>query len=300
MIQSFGSSTGNLDFHSNTMYNISLGIGGGDGASGSVIAGPVNIYNNTIHDMENWDATGDANHHDGIYIWITNSSSSFTGTYNVYNNYIYNLGNYCSTAIYFDPGATSTYPNGTAFNNVINAPYDGTNGCGDGSFYDKSGKMRLYNNTIIAGNLTSVTGSATTILKNNISGAAEGMWFSTASISASDYNDWYGLGNPAMYYNSVNYSSLASFVSATSFDTHSITSNPNLNASHQLSAGSSAIGAGTNLYSTCNGQPNPGLGALCYDAAGNARPSSAAWDMGAYDYVSTTLAPATGVVAIPH
>ena len=37
--------------------------------------------------------------------------------------------------------------------------------------------------------------------------------------------------------------------------------------------GSPLIGAGVNLYSTCNGQPNPGLGALCFDAAGVARPT---------------------------
>ena len=45
---------------------------------------------------------------------------------------------------------------------------------------------------------------------------------------------------------------------------------------------------GSNLYSSCNGQPNPGLGALCYDLAGFARPTSAAWDMGAYQYVQSS------------
>ena len=49
-------------------------------------------------------------------------------------------------------------------------------------------------------------------------------------------------------------------------------------------SGSPLIGAGKNLYTTCNGQPNPGLGALCFDKAGNARPTSAAWDAGAYQF----------------
>jgi len=51
-----------------------------------------------------------------------------------------------------------------------------------------------------------------------------------------------------------------------------------------LQAGSPAIRTGANLYSTCNGQPNPGLGALCFDFAGNVRSSTAPWDIGAYQY----------------
>ena len=47
-------------------------------------------------------------------------------------------------------------------------------------------------------------------------------------------------------------------------------------------------GAGVNLYSVCNGQPNPGLGALCSDYLGVARPTSAAWDAGAIQYSSGT------------
>lgn len=299
MLQSFGSPTSNLDFHSNTMYNISVGIGGGDGNAGSVIAGPVNIYNNVIHDTESWDANGDVNHHDGIYIWITNSTSSFTGTYNVYNNWIYNIKTYCSAAIYFDPGASSTYPAGTAFNNVI-----GTN-CstgGDGSIYDKSGTMRLYNNTFTDSYATinSQSSGTSQIVENNVSAATEGILFGQASIATSNYNDWYTLSNPAMTYNNTQYSSLSAYTSATGFDVNSITSNPNLNSSYVPNAGSPVIGAGVNLYSTCSGQPIPGLGALCLDKAGFPRPTSGAWDMGAYQYPggsSSRPAPPTGLVA---
>jgi hypothetical protein len=58
-------------------------------------------------------------------------------------------------------------------------------------------------------------------------------------------------------------------------------------------AGSPLIQAGTNLYSTCNGQPNPGLGALCYDITGVARPKSGPWDVGAYQF--TRPSPPTNV-----
>jgi hypothetical protein len=66
--------------------------------------------------------------------------------------------------------------------------------------------------------------------------------------------------------------------------TYCCTGTLGLNSSLQPLAGSVVIGNGVNLYSVCNGQPNPGLGALCNDIAGNARPVSDPWDMGAYEY----------------
>jgi hypothetical protein len=291
-----GSPDSNLDFHSNSIYNVSVGIAGGDGTAGATLTGPVNIYNNVIHDTENWDANGDVNHHDGIYIWLTNASSSWTGAYNVYNNWIYNIETSCSAGIYFDSGASSTYPAGTAFNNVI-----GTNCGGDGAIYDKSGKMRLYNNTFTDAQQTINSQSSGTgqILENNISAASEGILFGQMSLATSDYNAWYALTNPAMTY-STSYSTLAAFKSSTGFDAHSITSAPNLSTSFVPNAGSPVIGAGVNLYSVCNGQPNPGLGALCYDKAGNARPTSTAWDMGAYQSTGTQPLPPSGLTAIIH
>jgi len=292
---SSGSPLSNLDFHSNQIYNVSLGIGGGDGSASATITGPVNIYNNVIHDMAKWDANGDVNHHDAVYIWLTNSSSSFTGPYNVYNNQIYNLGTTCSTPIYFDSGASTTYPAASAFNNVIDA---GT--CGDGAFYDKSGKMHLYNNTILVGTINSQGGSSPVqMLENNISGATEGLLFGSASASASDYNNWYNLNNPAFTYNNTSYSSLAAFHAATGFEAHSIPSTPSLSSSSIPNSGSPVIGTGINLTTICSSQPNPGLGALCYDKAGNARPATGGWDMGAYNgqQSTTTPAPPTSLTA---
>jgi hypothetical protein len=293
----------NVSIHDNNIYNINVGIAGGDGASGATIAGPVNIYNNQIHDMAAWDDTADGNHHDGVYIWITLGASRFTGAYNIYNNYIYNLGKNCTALLYFDPGASSTYPNATAFNNVLDL---GSDICGDNAVYDKSGMMRLYNNTILRGPLTSVAGSGTTLVENNISGAIQGYQFSTAAFGTSDYNDWYNLtNNPQMYYNGVS-ETYAAYTSSTGLDSHSITTSPNLNSSFVPNAGSPVIGKAVNLTSVCGGQPNPGLGALCYDKAGNLRPSSGGWDMGAYQSGTQSVGnpppsppnPPSGLVAV--
>jgi hypothetical protein len=281
MIQFYNSPTGPFDFNNNNIYNISCGICGGDGNPGSTLTGPVNIYNNNIHDFDAWDANGDVNHHDGVYLWMSSASSSFTGTYNIYNNSIYNLGIYCTAPIYFEE-ASNTFPVPYVFNNVL-GPLNQCVG-GNTDIYDKTGKMRLYNNTMYGsstGAMLSIAGNSTEIIENNIvtySGASYAMDFSTASIQTSDYNDW--VANPQMHYSGFT-GAFTSYKSTTGLDAHSITTAPNLNASYVPNAGSPVIGTGLNLYSTCNGQPNPGLGALCYDKAGVARPTTAAWDMGA-------------------
>ena len=75
--------------------------------------------------------------------------------------------------------------------------------------------------------------------------------------------------------------------------------NPDLDSHYDPKSGSAALGAGENLYSICSGQSDPGLGALCDTYAGptpsgpgggpngkwttpSARPSSGAWNIGAY------------------
>jgi hypothetical protein len=70
-------------------------------------------------------------------------------------------------------------------------------------------------------------------------------------------------------------------------DAHAISGNPNLNATTFIpNSGSPVISAGKNLNSVCTGQAMPGLGALCSDAAGIVRPTSAAWDIGAFQFAS--------------
>jgi hypothetical protein len=81
-------------------------------------------------------------------------------------------------------------------------------------------------------------------------------------------------------------------------DAHGNEINPQLTSSFHLANNTSgAWQTGINLYSICNGQPNPGLGALCFDANNVARPTTASglpWDMGAYEDSanSSTTSPA--------
>jgi len=75
-----------------------------------------------------------------------------------------------------------------------------------------------------------------------------------------------------------------------------------LASNYSPASGSLVIAKATNLNSICSGQPNPGLGALCYDILGNQRPTSGAWDAGAFVSGSSGSAPAPpqALTAVAH
>lgn len=91
------------------------------------------------------------------------------------------------------------------------------------------------------------------------------------------------------------------WITYTGGEAHSFynSSSLSLNSNGSPQSNSPVIGVGTNLYSVCNGQAIPGLGALCSDINGNARPSSGAWDMGAFNYASSGPAAPTNITVTP-
>jgi hypothetical protein len=117
-----------------------------------------------------------------------------------------------------------------------------------------------------------------------VNGATSISWTSNGTWLTSDYNDLYDTSGYIVGYSGTYYTLNTWKASTRSPDAHSIGGNPNLSSTYHLQSGSPAIAAGTNLYGTCFGQPNPGLGALCFDKDGIARPSTGAWDIGAYQY----------------
>ncbi len=315
-IQSVGTLT-NLDIHGNTIFNMNMGIGGGSGNSGAQMSN-FNFYNNVVHGTAKWDCTGDCFHHDGIDVWNVHSSAVMGGYFNIYNNWVYDIGmannGFCTASIYLDmeTSPASAYTTTYIFNNILNGgPGCGGSNGGDGEVYDKSTKGQFFNNVIgegspVSGESIGTVTSAGTVsggqkFENNISNAPKVMDTGNASVSTCDYNDWDNLSGTMFNYNGTSYGSFTTWKSSTGFDAHTITSSPNLDANYKPQAGSPVIGAGANLYSICNGQPNPGLGALCFDKAGVARPSSGGWDMGAYQSGSQSTGtkpnPPTGLAA---
>ena len=304
--------TSNVSVFNNTLYNIDHGVAVGDTGNAASLSG-LYIYGNVIHDFSNWDTTGNYWHHDGIHVFA-NYTSSISPPVMIYNNYIYgNWGANDNAGIYLEVYANSSNM-GThyVFNNIF-APSGGM--CANGAINDlvHGTGMNFYNNTMVGngvgacGVLVGSQAATSSVIENSIY-SGNGMSGQTAIIdttggstmSTSDYNSWYKTyTGDAMRYNAW-YTSVALWTSGTGFDRNSITSNPNLNSNYQPNSGSPVIGAGTNLYSTCNGQPVPGLGALCNDYAGNPRPSSGNWDIGAYAYATgdPPPAPPTGLAAV--
>jgi hypothetical protein len=306
----------------NTIYNVDHGIF--FNITGGTQNGPVNIFGNDIQTGTTWDNTANANHHDHIH--ISGNPAGSSGSPNipnpiyVYNNYLHGDPGANGNAYFYSfPGNPSPYTGGIYYFNNLVVNTSTTHFTAGGMMWCFTPVCYSYNNTFVAvanghssaGPNGAAMGGVGSIHENNIiSGLSVGVSFMNEGHQTSDYNDyWQCCGaSPAMsslgYNQGTFYESLASWRSGTGYDSHSIGGNPGLNSGsappYQLSSGSAAIGAGTNLTGVCSGQPNPGLGALCSDRTGNPRPVTGAWDAGAYQSGGVTgdqPAPATGLTA---
>jgi hypothetical protein len=277
------------------------------------------IYNNYDHDHANWDSSGCAYHNDGIHAYQV-SGGNVTNLYAYNNVWSGNWGN-CTSAVLYTEGIAMTY---TVFNNVAllqNTPTQPGNGCytitvGTG------GTSRLYNNTCIMGSSATVYDvkweGATDIQNNATANTTQILTVLPTDVtvptgSMIDYNAWGADPNSQSWYQSSSsayltfpqwQSYLKSAYPSSGGDAHGMAytspANLGLDSTGHLQSGSPLIGKGHNLSALCNGQANPGIGALCFDAAGNARAGgSANWDIGAYSSgtTATQIAPPTSLTA---
>jgi hypothetical protein len=225
---------------------------------------------------------------------------------NIFNNTFVN-GDFQTAAIYCTYGVGE----GGSACNVYNNVFDMTDypnlvvavGLANSASYE-TGPYAVYNNTFIdveQGISTAQVGAADLSLENNIFDSTTNSQASfyvansgslTSLLTASDYNNFYG-GRGLSFYGTSWYcwpqtggnptgcgASYNGPWASTAFDNHSISGNPNLSG-YLLTSGSPAIGAATNLTSLCST-----IAPLCYDAAGNARPATGAWDVGAYNHLT--------------
>jgi hypothetical protein len=284
----------NVTFSNNQVYNVDHGVVEATGGTGAAFTN-VYVFGNWYHDPGNWDDNGNLNHHDGVHIWSFGTGNSITGAY-VYNNYFSgNFGMHMNSAIYQE-----AFPTGAidwVFNNVV-APSGGSTGNGYMGLGANGGAggWNAVNNTIF-GYSTSIAGEINTnstagTIYNNVIATVQTALGVASPPAAVDYDNYWALGSGGLTGGGASLAvwvgyCQSSYTSTVGCDAHATASNPNLSSSFVPNAGSATFQAGKNLYSTCNGQPNPGLGALCYDAAGNQRPQSGNWDIGAFQYQST-------------
>jgi hypothetical protein len=283
-----GSTTSsNVTMYSNTTYNCDHDFIIGSGNTNAILDGANLIYDNIGHDWANWDDNANNFHHDGIHVWAVHTGSQLNGL-QIYNNYFYGLsstGGHMTGHIYVEenPGTVSS---AYVYNNVLinTSP---TYTVDDGYIFDIGTNTNVFNNTIVSGSATNtggngilIYGTGTTMRNNIIANCYIGIYTDDGGVlGSSDYNDFYDVGTVGRVGTNW-YSTLASWQSGTNQDADSTSGNPVLNASsnppYQLSNNTStAWGTGANLTSL-------GITPLDSDYKGTARPSSGAWDMGAY------------------
>lgn len=277
------------------------------------------IFNNHFSSMNHWDSSDPSlpYHHDGIH--IQPGSPGFYSNVFIYNNtfdgdigsvsvtgWIYAEQTCCTggTIWVFNNTATATpgrsapaifgiYGASTeniANNTIFQAFYTG-GGISLDAGLNSSVTINLHQNNILWGQSydakvqtgTIVNGPAALNFNTYVDGSANGNAdnFTYPGNDTQSLTTWRSTALPG----------------ASTHDASSQLVAPSaikLNTDGSLQSGSPAIGAGTNLFSTCNGQPNPGLGALCNDKNGNPRPSSGPWDPGPFNFSS-----AGGTVANP-
>lgn len=281
--------------------------------------GGLNIWFNDISNWTDWiwPGTGNGCHTDGI---ISFSNSSTLITPNIYDNYIHgDLGIGSPTGFIFCTYNGSTGGSSClAFNNLLVGT--GTMATGnDAVVYVHSNggtPMKYYNNTYIGGAYcTDMDGDSTTHMtwENNIcvgNGATTNTWAwhqessaqAWATLDFTNNNDFFSLRSFPWNWNATSYSSLANWTSGCKTNTGggtgtcddaSSTGDPKLSGTWHLQAGSAAISLGANLTSlsiTPLNQDGPqtfGVGASCGTGC-KARPSTGAWDAGAFQFSSAS------------
>jgi hypothetical protein len=301
---------------SNTNHGISLGAGSTNWTG-------TYIFGNHIHDMAAWDAGSPyPYHHDGIHIF-PGSPGFYQGVYIYNNTFDGDIGASAPTAWIYAEKTCCTGGTNWVFNNyATTVPYRSS----PAVFGIYSGSSINFVNNTVVGNGYSGGGvgcdlgysdSKVFMSQNNICGAQSYGWNvqngttinGTGAMDYNSYIDGSGGGNgDNLAYAGTDTQSLSTWKNvaipgAATHDGHSQLATLaayKLNSDGSLQSGSPAIGAGNNLFGTCNGQPNPGLGALCSDKVGNPRPTSGAWDAGAYNAggQSGQPNPPTGLSAI--
>ncbi len=303
IFRSASSSGANNQWYSNTISKTNWGMGV-TAAGAGVTCDNLKVYGNTVEIGNEWDDTTNSNHHNGIYAFTDVPETGKITNLQVYNNYFYGAvgQTWTSTAMIFTEYGV---PSPKIFNNLfVGNSGDPANAYINLITQSGSSSPLIANNTIVGSSNVTYTNSLGTItprcfeldantsttatVKNNICSTVEQAFLMTSGSSVtSDYNEIYNV----TYYGVVSgtyYSSWANWQSS-GRDANGRNTNPTLSGTYTPQAGSPAIGGAADLTGLS-------ITALNSDKAGVARPSGAAWDIGAYQYGSTPSIP-TAIVS---
>jgi hypothetical protein len=328
LANSFSNGDTNNKVYNNDIYQVAHGMF--NSSSGPKYATNFYFYGNYVHDYQNFNDSG--YHTDGIHTYgISDQNNNYpllTGFY-VYNNIFGgNSGDSLSSQVYisansYSLGSDSTIHNAAIFNNVLEVSGEVDNGilCVGGG-----NENVAYNNTIVN---TGATVAGVGFNWSNISPAGFTLTFENLAIQnatnliassgsggkdtgiTADHNAYAQCigGNCMAAFIPGNTSNWASYL-ANSYgqEQHSVavidnsnlltaTGNLGLDSSFRPQAGSILISGGANLSSLCTKNGGSLPDDLCSDIAGNPRPSTGSWDIGAYQYMGG-LSPPTGLTLV--
>lgn len=280
-----------LQFYNNEVYHMDHGVGSGGPESN------ISIHDNHFHDMANWDTSSDSYHHDGIHVFTDNGAVSGVLEYN--NLFDGDMGNNVTAWVY-DEASSGSFTGLVEFNNVAYVATGRNSCCGVMGLYSDGGSGNgniFVNNTIIGPGFTPGTGSGSIVksgqqnatYKNNFLaccqneiGVDSGASFTSGGLSNNVYEDVatdYGGGGSTFNWKGNFTNTFSTWVSSSGetgarFGTLSAIV---ASATTGIPGSSSMLcGAGANLT-------NLGIAALDLDIKGNPRPSSGAWDAGAFN-----------------
>ena len=315
----------NNQIYQNDVYNTPHPVFFG----GSGTAANAYFYANHFHDYANWNTSNCTYHVEGFH-----SSGPSSGPFPVFNGlYIYNnlfdgnTGTCLFGQVYLSPntgtaGSAALVNNSYVFNNVIISTTANANGTisisGNGNQFLNN--TLVYNGSTPSGqgltwaNISQNPGYSFVAKNNAVSGFLNlvNSDDNTTTNITLDYNAYAnGTGGNCFTFVPGLTCNWTSYLANGIEDQHAIaalgTTTPNccqaqlgLNTSTWVpNTGSLLLGVAANLHSICSGQPTPGLGALCADREGATRPSTGAWDVGAYQSASSVQGPAapTGLSA---
>ena len=299
-----GSAMSGLNFHDLDIYNsdhcLAVGVV-------SQTDNNISFHDSRCHDGANWDTAANDYHHDGVHLYTTTGSGRITNA-QTYNNVFDGYWGVNNTAAIFEEGPGGGEVDNTIYNNVFlqnSTSFNWNNGFINLGNLDGSNPSttKLYNNTAVAGagqnaylfqlayavdmrgNALVTSNSSTGVVINLISNV-------TGTI---DYNYYASPLNPFQISNAGK--TFAQWQAA-GRDAHGGTGTPPMNISTstgQPSANFAGISNAQNLS-------NLGIATLDMDKAGNARPSAGDWDVGAFQFSTSSSsqppAPPAGLAAV--
>jgi hypothetical protein len=288
----------NWSITNNELYNDGhmLAVAG----SGTASLNGLTMNGNYCHDEANWATSSDAWHNNCIHLYGLNASiANITISNNIMGG---DPGPTMTAQIFNEPQSSVT--NLLVFNNLLYWTAADEGGAHLMHISQCNSGCAIYNNTLYGSGITAGTalvfsgsGPTSISVENNIIANCFTLFSTVSSVSftALDYNA-YGVNSGEMWsYNGTLINVFATWKADSGEGPHSTytASGVSLNSNYTPQTISPAVNGGTLLTST-------GISALNFDLAGVGRPTSAAWDVGAYQHSgssNTTVNPPTALTA---